>query len=111
MTTNRIFLNKEMDREWKSEMVIIPKRMALDLIHYLNGTGCFIAEMSNDQCDADLHEKASEKNVEKMKQIADFVMDRLCTSDINPNAENTLSLMSSLYEVDEQMKAFELEEA
>jgi len=98
-------LGRDFDRPWMAEMVVIPKALAIDLVHYLAGVGCIIHEMTDEQCQSGEHEAFEEKHAAKMEALETVICDRLCSMHTAPTALNMLNALSLAYECSSGLKA------
>jgi len=88
----------DFERSWMTEMVVIPKALAIDLVHYLSGTACIIHEMDDERLEAGEHEAFHIKHQERMEALSEMIDDRLSTMNAVPNALNKLNALCLAYE-------------
>lgn len=95
---DHLALDKKFGRPWATEMVVIPKALALDLIHSLCGVGCIIHEIGPEACDAGEHERFAEKHATRMDALETLACDRINDQDQANTAENMLRALAMIYE-------------
>jgi len=88
----------DFERSWMTEMVVVPKALAIDLVHYLSGATCSVAEMTEEQLSNDEHEVFSERLRERMEALSLMVDDRLSTMGTDLSAINKLNALCLAYE-------------
>lgn len=102
---DRVGLMKMTRRPWAAEMVVIPKALALDLVHSFCNHGCFVAELTDEQCEAGDSDAYAERHRVRMADLEDLALDRVCESGLNPTAENMLAMLAMIYEAAALTKA------
>lgn len=91
------------DREPLVPMVEIPRDLALDLVRYLSFSS-FVAETSDEDCQAGLHEKHSQEHETYMETMEDMVSSELSDQGVAPTSEAILRALGIAYEASGLMR-------
>jgi hypothetical protein len=78
-------------------MAEIPLALALDLVRYLSFS-VFVAETSDEDCKAGLHEQYSQTHETRMEALEEMVSSELEEQGIAPTAEALLRALGIAYE-------------
>lgn len=97
-TRDRLELDKKYGRPWATEMVVIPKALALDLVRTLQGESAFVGELSEEALEANVHEVSRAKHDERMAALELMACDRINDQDMPNTAENLLRALAMIYE-------------